>query len=48
MDKYKVSKIAGLIGALLSGGALIMTGQTAEGVGIIAASISSITAFGRS
>lgn len=38
-------KIIGLAGAVLSGIALIMQGQVQEGVGLIAASVSSASAF---
>lgn len=40
-------KIIGLLGAVLSGIALCLKGQPNEGIGLIAASVSSASAFAR-
>lgn len=41
MNKVKIAKILGLLGALISGAALIAGGSYAEGLGIMAAGFSS-------
>lgn len=46
MNKSKIIKITGLVGALLSGVSLCLAGDLTQGIGIIAASLSSVSILG--
>lgn len=48
MNKIKIFKIIGLLGAVLTGVYTISTGDVVTGVGVIAAAFSSSTALGKS
>jgi amino acid permease len=48
MNKSRMIKLLGLVGAVSTGLTLALGGNVAEGVGIIAASLSSITAINAS
>lgn len=43
MNKLKVARYAGMIGAVLTGAAMIIGGQVIEGAGVIAAAFASAT-----
>lgn len=45
LNKPKVTKALGLLGALSAGAGLIMSGQHVEGIGVIAAALSSASIF---
>lgn len=45
LNKPKVVKVLGLIGAAVAGAGLILSGQHVEGIGVIAAAFSSASIF---
>lgn len=44
MNKQRILKLIGLIGSITVGGSLIANGQLQEGIGVIAAALSSTSA----